>query len=106
MGDEQMSKFTDCQWIAVGGMVEVEDDRIADICSCYPYDMGQDHLKRSEEEIMANARLIAAAPALLDALLHMMDCFTDDHRWDGVPVADKARAAVFLALGEEYEQRH
>ena len=68
-----MSNYTKCRWIAVGGWVEVEDDNIPDICTCDPEDMGQDYLERSEQEIMANARLIATAPLLLEAAKKIME---------------------------------
>ena len=58
--------FTKGPWIAVGRRVEHPSDRIPDICSCMPEDFGQDG--RSDEEACANARLIAAAPIMLDAL--------------------------------------
>jgi hypothetical protein len=55
-------------WVAVGGMVEHENDKVADICSCYPDNFQQGHLKRSEQEIAANAKLIAVAPVMLSVL--------------------------------------
>lgn len=58
--------FTKGQWIAVGRRVEHPDDRIPDICSCAPEDFGQEG--RSDEEACANARLIAAAPVMLEVL--------------------------------------
>ena len=63
-----MSKHTPGPWIAVGYQVEVESDDIPDICNCDPAHIDQEHLQWDEETIMANARLIAAAPDLLEAL--------------------------------------
>lgn len=63
-----MNKHTKGEWIAVGAWVEVEDDHIADICSCNPESLNQFNSGRSYEEMFANARLIAAAPELLYAL--------------------------------------
>lgn len=60
------TSFTKGQWIAVGRRVEHPNDRIPDICSCNPADFGQDG--RTDEEACANARLIAAAPTMLNAL--------------------------------------
>lgn len=52
-------------------------------------------------EMRANARLIAAAPALLEAALYMAKW---DHCWPGnislEQAAAKARAAIASALGE------
>ena len=90
-----MSNYTKCRWIAVGGWVEVEDDNIPDICTCDPEDMGQDYLERSEQEIMANARLIAAAPDLLLALKSLLDAQRDA----SLPVLKLARAAIAKAEG-------
>lgn len=64
-----MSKHTPGPWYGVGAWVEVEDDKVADICSCNPADIDQGHLGRSYDEICANARLIAAAPDMLEALM-------------------------------------
>ena len=59
-----MSEHTRGQWIAVGAWVEHPDDDVADICSCDPATINQGHLGRGYSEICANARLIAAAPAM------------------------------------------
>jgi hypothetical protein len=61
-------KHTPGTWYPVGYWVEVESDDVPDICTCNPADMGEGHLHRSDEEILANVHLIAAAPAMLDAL--------------------------------------
>lgn len=65
-------KHTPGPWVAVGYWVENPDDEAADICNCDPASMGQEHFGRSDEEIVANARLIAAAPTLLEALCDMV----------------------------------
>ena len=57
--------------------------------------MGQGYLERSEKEIMANARLIAAAPDLLLALKSLLD----DQRDASLPVLKLARAAIAKAEG-------
>lgn len=47
----------------------------------------------------ANARLIAAAPDLLDALKELLD--QDEHGEDEIWVRNKARAAIAKATGEQ-----
>jgi hypothetical protein len=64
---KRKTKFTPGPWIAVGSFVEHEDDRIADICACNPA-VFESSISRSDSEMCANARLIAAAPALYSAL--------------------------------------
>ena len=64
-----MSSHTPGPWFQVGAWVEVEDDDVADICTCHTEDFGQAHLGRSAEEMMANACLIASAPDMLDCLM-------------------------------------
>ncbi len=60
--------YTPGPWVAVGFWVEHPDDKRADICTCAPEALGQGHLQRSDTEVVANAKLIAAAPDLLEAL--------------------------------------
>lgn len=81
-------------WVAVGYWVEHPDDDVADICTCNPADLGQEHLARSDDEIVANARLIAAAPELL-ALAERVAAMPDDLYSDDV-LAMRATARVLL----------
>ena len=90
-----MSKHTPGRWHAVGGWVEVEDFDIADICTCHPEDFWQGHLKRSDKEIMANARLIAAAPEMLKVLKYLVRKFPAEY-----PGMDDARSVIALATGK------
>lgn len=62
-------EFTAGRWHAVGFWVEHERDDVADICLCDPADLGQGHLTRSDHEIAANARLMAASPDLYHAAI-------------------------------------
>ncbi len=93
-----MSKHTPGPWYAVGYWVE-HGDSVADICTCDPAAIEQEHLGRTSAEIEANARLIAAAPDLLEALKSMPQSMaaTDDDlmRW-----VEKARAAIAKATGD------
>lgn len=59
----QFKGHTPGRWIAVGRWVEHMDDNTPDICNADPAAMGQEG--RSDAECCANARLMAAAPALL-----------------------------------------
>lgn len=54
-------------------------------------------LEVAPEEGCANARLIAAAPELLEALAEMVELF---HGYQGMEL-NRARAALARALGEE-----
>lgn len=64
-------KFTSGKWSAVGFLVEHADDEVADICSCDSASIGQEHLGRPYSEILANTRLIAAAPDMFRLLTHV-----------------------------------
>lgn len=64
----RISLHTPGPWHAVGTWVEHADDKVADICICNPVDFGQHHLGRSHAEVLANAKLIAAAPEMLETL--------------------------------------
>jgi hypothetical protein len=66
------AKFTPGPWFGVAGMVEVQDDNKADICSCYASNFGQGSIGRPRQEEWANARLISAAPDLLYALKNIL----------------------------------
>jgi hypothetical protein len=94
-----MSSFTPGPWNIFKGIweLEIEADGIAicDLCQ-----------RGDEEQELANARLIAAAPDLLEALEFMLSVFNETYP----DVADdeedreawaKARAAIKKATGEE-----
>lgn len=67
------TKHTPGPWIAVGRWVEHVSDGVGDICNCDPSSMDQEHLGRSSEECMANARLIACALELLELVIALRD---------------------------------
>lgn len=97
------AQHTPGRWYPVGSWVEVEDEDIPDICACHPVDMGQGHLHRSDAEILANARLIAAAPYLLKALERFanIDKTTNSDLWAiNASYCEAARAAIAAAKGE------
>jgi glutamate dehydrogenase/leucine dehydrogenase len=62
-----MTKHTPGPWVAVGTWVE-HPGKVADICTCATRMFGQEKLGRTYDEECANARLIAAAPEMLEAL--------------------------------------
>lgn len=104
-----MTAHTSGRWHAVGYLVKTEDGKRADICSVDPAAFGQSSLPRDNAEMMANARLIAAAPELLYALQRVIaadDAHSTIHAADGDDVArmleygaaiETARAVVYLA---------
>lgn len=96
-----MSKHTPGPWRAMGVMVEHPNGSVADICSCNLADFGQHNYMRSYEEMCADARLIAAAPELLEAL-RALDMLFSPVVSDSTQAywIDKARAAIAKATGE------
>jgi len=91
------AKHTRGPWIAVGHWVEHPNDRVADICTCDPRAIGQDHLGRTDAEICANARLIAAAPELLADLKDLLD-LAEHHGLQSYAL-ENARASIAKAVG-------
>ena len=90
-----MDKYTLGEWIAVGDWVELADDTRADICSVNPCDFGQGSYGRNDEEMRANAHLIAAAPDLLAALRNFVEF---PQPWTDTERITFARAAIAKAL--------
>ena len=98
-----MTKHTNGPWYAVSRMVEVANDKAPDICTTNPQMFGQGHLSRSMREQLANARLIAAAPDLLEALQAMTEAFLDTEGSHGSvesDAMDKAYDAIARATGD------
>ena len=60
-------KHTPGPWFAVGYQVEIESETVADICTTDATLFGQGGL-HDDARAMANARLIAAAPDMLEML--------------------------------------
>jgi len=76
-----MTRHTRGQWHAVGWMVEHAGDDVADICCCNPAAFGQEPPRvkqRSNEEMWANAIVIAAAPEMLTLLDRITGAPDDD----------------------------
>lgn len=96
-----MNKHTPGPWMAVGAWVEHPDDEVADICVCDTMLFSQGHFNRSEEEECANARLIAAAPELLEALKKLMKDAGGEDLVKWKIAHEAARAAIAKATGGE-----
>ena len=94
-----MSKHTPGPWFAVGAQVETENDSVPDICTCDPQVMRQSHLDWHPRTVEANARLIAAAPELLEALEMMLE-MSEMGGFGKAAAEDVARAAIAKAKGE------
>jgi len=62
-----MAKFTKGDWYQTGTSVTVLGEDY-DICKCDPDNFNESYLSRSNVEIYANAKLIAAAPRMFKAL--------------------------------------
>jgi len=99
MSDTTKAKHTPGPWEvdysgpARLGIVD-RDDRLLALCNL-------EHEDGDEDE--ANARLIAAAPAMLGALRGLLDCCElnmDDMEPETVGAIDAARAALSAATGE------
>jgi hypothetical protein len=101
--EEQMvdAKPTPGPWIACGGWVEHPDEHTADICNCYPEVMGQEYLGRSYETICANAKLIAAAPEMLEALKMFEREWDDGNLRVSAGLAEAITKAIAKAEGRE-----
>ena len=85
-------------WHAVGAWIEHESDDVADIATFNSEAMGQGHLHRDYEEICANARLCAQAPAMLALLKDVLGYLDDPHWW---PIAKRVDEIIFAAEGDE-----
>lgn len=96
-------KYTPGPWVAAGFWVEHPDENVPDICTCDPRDIDRSSLLRSHSEIKANARLIAAAPDMLEALqslVRAVEQFTSAVAL-GWPELEQAKAVITQATGEQ-----
>lgn len=100
---EDDDSFADCDLIPIGA---VDGARICDVTAGFLDDECEE--MAITEETRANARLIAAAPTMLEALKDMVNMYVelvnsgDAGFWDPekVPQVIQARAAIALAEGE------
>lgn len=96
------TKHTPGPWIQVGHWVEHPNEKIPDICTCDLQAIGHGHLKRTEAETIANARLIAAAPDMLEALQAIYNERPRGYQYVSeysLTIEDIARKAIAKATG-------
>ena len=65
---------------------------------CIGTDIDLWSLHSTEEEMKANAKLIAAAPELLEALQYLLLADQNDGTWDYIAASEKALNAINKAL--------
>ena len=78
-------------WVVGFHITDPEHGSLRPICEAYDKTGAM-----NPDEIAANARLIAAAPELLEALKWAVDNPNDDAYW-----IEQARAAILKATGEQ-----
>ena len=69
------NKFTKGKWELDADFIFSENDEV--ICDTNPIGITKTVFRRSEEEFLANGRLIAAAPELLNALIGVLNIMND-----------------------------
>lgn len=97
-----MSKHTQGPW-KVDGKTELcitDVDDLSRFIGSASIMGSNDNYKEVYEEAKANARLMAAAPDLLDALQNMTLMYCDGFDYEDDDVVIKARAAIAKAKGE------
>ena len=94
------ARHTPGPWFAVGYQVEIESDTVADICTTNANLFGQGGL-HDDARAMANARLIAAAPDMLEMLEVARDSLeVSNYEGEEDEVLAAIRAAIADAKGE------
>ena len=93
-------KHTPGPWFAVGYQVEIESDTVADICTTNANLFGQGGL-HDDARAMANARLIAAAPDMLEMLEVARDCLeVSNYEGEDDEVLAEIASVIARAKGE------
>jgi hypothetical protein len=94
------ARHTPGPWFAVGYQVEIESDTVADICTTNATLFGQGGL-HDDARAMANARLIAAAPDMLEMLEVARDSLeVSNYEGEEDEVLAAIRAVLANAKGE------
>jgi hypothetical protein len=97
-----MSKHTPGPWQAKGLAVDSAGDKFLRICQMSRVrftEADRTVHEISDDTAEANARLISAAPDLLEALEEYVRDFGDNEDYDSQRMAAKARAAIAKATG-------
>ena len=95
-------KFSEGRWELDGDLIFSEKDDV--ICDVNPIGMTKTVYRNSSKEAIANAKLIAAAPLLLDALTNILNIMNDSECVAGYHLnGDIAKWDEFeeIALAEE-----
>lgn len=95
-------KHTPGPWVVDGDVIRGDQQRNGSISVASMLDVSYPYGRRAGESKHANARLIAAAPDLLDALKGLLG-ITDFHELFGSKT-EAARAAIAKATGATHEQ--
>jgi len=99
-----MNKFTPGPWVADGRDISPESNQELSICAVMPIDLGGEKGWHDGKETEANARLIAAAPDLLESLEELSkaysDALRDEFNITECPLIDKALATIASARGD------
>ena len=95
-----MSKHTQGSWVVFDDHPDKvcfhirEDDRFDEIAAIYRY-------QGNPRDTLADARLIAAAPELLDALCYLLQTSTGETHEQWLEAMDQAIAAIAKAKGSQ-----
>ena len=115
MKPTETARHTPGPWRTIGRAIVTKDARI-EIAVASTNDTNDDHVNENHrviwEEAETNARLIAAAPAMLEALTRTLDALETAHEYASktapalacvkwAETESAARAAICAATGEE-----
>lgn len=93
------AKHTPGPWVVDGDVIRGDQQRNGSISVASMLDVSYPYGRRAGESKHANARLIAAAPELLDALVEAASGYSEFSEGD-CEILRKCRAAIAKATGE------
>jgi len=82
------TKFTKGKWGLDRDFIYTELSEV--ICDIDPIGVSKKVFTRSKEEAIANAKLIASAPSLLEALISLYESLPDGYASECLPMVRKA----------------